>query len=165
MFSERYFINSVLIIYLSTMRTLYNVIGLSLGILLISSCVRKNETIEPAAPPQGGKGGHVTLAVTAQHHEKNLTDARIFIKYASTTAPADTMGYDEARDVGVVNGRPGVVFDSLKQGDYYIFALGQDDSVIGNRFNLYGGATYKVVDTLHKTYDVYIAINNELHHK
>lgn len=147
------------------MRTIYNVIGLSLAVCLLGSCVRKNDVVEPTPPPEGGKGGHATLAVTPQHHEKNIDDCRIYIKYAAVQMPNSLKDFDDSGDVAPKNGRPMIEFTDLRAGDYFFYAIGKDYSLDTSHNVLQGVAHFKVVDTLERTYDVYMQIDDAWHHQ
>lgn len=159
MFYSRYCINSELIISLNTMRTIKTITVLALAVFLISSCVRKNETITPVEP-QGGIGGNATIVVHPQYHDRDLSDAIVYIRYASTEYAASIDLYDDLDTATIINGRPGVAFDSLKQGSYYIYAVGTNDSLGSERFNTYGGAPFVIVDTLERTYELNLHITN-----
>ena len=146
------------------MRTIYNISGLLLATCLLASCTRKNEDIKPEPPFAGGKGGKATINVTTQHHEKNIFDSRVFIKYNATKPAADTFGYDDVGNSGLMNGRPFISFSDLKAGDYYIYAMGTDNRIDTSRYNIRGGAHFRVVDTFAKSYDIYIQMDEPGHH-
>lgn len=145
------------------MRITYHIVGFLAAAALFTSCQRENEILEPVVLPAGGKGGKITLHVTPQHHKVNINDGKIYIKYAATTMP----GLNEFDDSGVLGfglGRPTVTFTELTQGDYYIYAKGVDNNLEAGKDEVMGGAHFRVIDTLEKTYDLYLQTDNHLHH-
>ncbi len=96
----------------------------------------KNPTPEPSLT--GGKGGASTLKVTPQHHGENIDSCTIFIKYAAKDKPSS---YDDSAVCVLIGGKPVATFDSLLQGDYYLFGHGYDTSI----FEIVeGGAPVKI---------------------
>lgn len=147
------------------MRFVYTISSLLLATLLIAGCTRENDIIEPEPLPPGGKGGKITLNITPQHHKKNINSTTIYIWYAQTTQP-DLRSFDDSMNVQIDQnlGRPVATFTDLTQGDYYIYAKGNDyDLEPGNDF-IDGGTHYRVIDTLEKTYDLYLQMDNHRHH-
>lgn len=145
------------------MRVIYNLTGLFLATIILASCVRNNEVVEPEVLPPGGKGGEITLNITAQHHKKDLNTATIYIWYAKTEQP-DLWTFDDTADVSFDLGRPAATFTGLTQGDYYVYAKGTDFDLEPGKDEVMGGAHFRVVDTLEKTYDLYLQTDNPIHH-
>lgn len=142
------------------MRKITTLVGLPIiALLLIVSSCREEKYDIPTPAPVGDTGGHAKIIVTPQHHGSNVNEARIFIEYNATSPQPDTGDYDRAVD------GPVAVFDSLKPGDYYIFALASHDSLNADQYNVYGGATFKIVDTLPRTYNLYLNVDNPWHHQ
>lgn len=145
------------------MRIIYNITGFLLAASLMAGCVRKNDVLPPVKLPPGGKGGKAKLVVTAQHHKTNLNTAMVYIKYASTVMP-DVNTFDDSAAVTFELGRPAATFKDLTQGDYYLYAKGTDFELEPGKDQVMGGATFRVIDTLEKTYDLYLQTDNYIHH-
>lgn len=146
------------------MRLFHTITGLFAATLILVSCTRENEIIEPQTLPPGGLGGKISLKVTPQHHKKNVNQATIYIWYAKTSQQ-DLRSFDDSMNVAVDGtGRPVAMFDSLTQGDYYIYAKGVDYELDPGKDEVFGGAHFRVIDTLEKTYDLYIQTDNVIHH-
>ncbi len=141
------------------MRIIKNIAIVALGSLLVGSCVRENEEIVPKQEASG-PGGNATLRVHPQYHDEDLSDARVFIRYNSTEFFVDTVDYDTAITVTVLNGRPTAVFPNLKPGDYYIHAIGTNTTLGTEKWNTYGGAPFKIIDTFARTYELNLHITN-----
>lgn len=140
------------------MRTINNILGVILATVILTSCVRENEVIEPYEAPQGGKGGNAKLVVRAQHHEKNIDNAKIYVKYASKINEGEK--WDDSFTTGGA-----AILDSMKVGDYYFYAEGVDTDIPAPHSQaLKGSATFKVIDTLAKEYNVFIQIHDYWHH-
>lgn len=146
------------------MRITYNIIGVFVATALLVSCQRKNDIIEPAPLPPGGKGGLIKLQVTPQHHKKDINSGMVYIKYAATKMP-ESMIFDDSAEVKVEQGRPIAPFEELTEGDYYLYAKGTDYSLEPGKDAVMGGAHFRVIDTLQKTYDLYLQMDNPIHHK
>lgn len=144
------------------MRITYKITGMIAAIAILASCVRKNDVIDPTPLPAGGKGGKITLKVTAQHHKVNINTGTIYIKYASTTMPPVMDSFNETYTVDATN--PTATFEMLTQGDYYIWAKGTDYKLPQGSDDVSGGAHFRVIDTLEKTYDLYLQLDNASHH-
>ena len=141
------------------MRTIHNILGFILATAILTSCVRENESIEPYEAPKGGKGGNATITVQAQHHEKNINNAQIWVKYAAGINEGEK--WDDSFAAGGA-----VTLDSMKQGDYFFYAEGTDTDIPGpHTQELKGSASFKVVDTLKKEYKVFIQIDDWHHHQ
>ena len=86
------------------------------------------------------------------------------IKYAATTSPSNGV-YDDTAIAGVVMNRPQAIFTELTQGDYYIYVEGTDNTLEPGKDKITGDAHFRVVDTLAKTYDLFLQMDNPIHHK
>lgn len=139
------------------MRIIHNILGFVLATALLTSCVRENETVEPYEAPKGGKGGNATIKVTAQHHEKTISNAKIYVKYADKNY--DYLPWDDSFVTGGT-----AVLDSMKAGDYYFYAEGDDDALAPGDTRINGGASFKVIDTLKKEYNIFIQMDDWRHH-
>ncbi len=124
-------------------------------------CARKTEVIPEAPRPIGDTGGRATLRVSPMNLEKYIDYSRVYIKYDATVSPnnatkypGDTLKYNAAMTVSYIDGLPRAVFTRLKKGNYYVFARGADaahpDTLLG------GGATFRIVDTTERTYDLFL---------
>lgn len=148
--------------YNKTMRITYKIIGIFAAVTVLASCVRKNEVIDPEPLPAGGIGGKATLRVTAQHHKKNINTGVVYIKYASKSMPVID-SFNATDTVDATN--PTAVFEKLTQGDYYLYAKGTDYNLPQGNDEVMGGAHFRVIDTLEKTYDLYLQLDNPAHHE
>jgi hypothetical protein len=87
---------------------------------------------------KGGTGGSASIIGKVQHHEKNIANARVFIKYNQKEFPGtDTTKYDA---VVTADNQANYTFTSLKKGSYYLYAFGKDGVENGNPFDVFGGA-------------------------
>jgi uncharacterized protein (DUF2141 family) len=86
---------------------------------------------------KGGTGGSATITGKVLHHEKNIANARVFIKYDEKEFPgSDTTKYD---DVVTSDQQANYSFIGLKKGRYYLYAIGKDGVANGNPLDVYGG--------------------------
>ena len=137
------------------MRTIHIITGLLLAGSIVAGCTRENEHIPPAPYPEGGRGGLATLNVTPRHHLQNIANARVYIKYNSKQEPAV---YDDSMDVEMVNGKPVASFTLMKEGDYYLFARGENPNIEDTIQTVSGGAYFIIPDTLEVAYDIYLDV-------
>lgn len=96
----------------------------AISLVIFSACHDKRDRYaKPVIPLGGGLGGNYNIVVFPRFHDTGVV-ARIFIKYASNTAPSDTNGYDMAKTsvIGTAS-EPQVHFDSLYTGTYFIRAI------------------------------------------
>jgi hypothetical protein len=100
----------------------------------------------------GGKGGNVTLNVTTQHHENDLS-AMVYIKYNATEEPAS---YDDSVKTETVNGHPVASFSGLKKGKYYLHGVGWDDEYDELAK---GSITFEATEEI--TYQLYLPISGK----
>lgn len=136
------------------MRTSHILAGLLAFSLFTASCVRKTE-VNPTEPkPKAGKTGLTTLRITPQHHEKNIDSCWVYLKYNATARPDDGM-YDDSLLVTPQDGKPIAKFTFLNKGDYYVYGVGYDPDIAEP---VVGGTSFTVIDTLEKTYDIYLAV-------
>jgi hypothetical protein len=101
-----------------------------ISIISILSC-RKEETL-------AGKGGNATLTITPQHHGLNIADSKVYIKYNAKNTPSF---YDDSVQTSMQNGIPTAVFTQLTKGDYYIYGIGIDTSIMQS---VKGGIPYTI---------------------
>ncbi len=139
------------------MRTIHNILGFVLAITVLVSCVRKNDTVEPYTAPKGGKGGKAKITVTAQHHEKTISNAKIWVKYAPEIFEGES--WDDSFITG-----GSAVLDSMLPGEYLFYADGNDEALAPGDTRLTGKATFKIIDTLEKEYNVFIQVDDWRHH-
>jgi hypothetical protein len=92
---------------------------------------RKEETL-------AGKGGHATLSITPQHHGLNIANSKVYIKYNTKNTPAY---YDDSVQTILQNGIPTAVLTELTKGDYYIYGIGIDTSIMQT---VKGGIPYSI---------------------
>lgn len=144
-----------------TMRSFYKFSGIVLAVTVLVSCARKNDIIEPVALPPGGEGGDITLNITPQHRKKNISDGTVYIWYARTELPADLTSFDDSMDLSIDLGRPAATFKNLTQGDYFVYAKGTDFELEPGNDEVKGSSHFRVIDTLQRTYDLYLQVEDE----
>ena len=131
------------------------------GLLLLSlaaSCTRENDIVEPAPAPVGGKTGKMTLNITPRHHGVNITTATVYIRYNSLVYPKADNKFDDSAAVELKNNVPVASFDSLAQGNYFLYAKGFDPAPKVN-MEVVGSATFTVVDTSQLVYNTFIEVS------
>lgn len=101
-----------------------------ISLISILSC-RKEETL-------AGKGGNATLTITPQHHGLNIANSKVYIKYNAKNTPSF---YDDSVQTSMQNGIPTAVFTQLTKGDYYIYGIGIDTSIMQS---VKGGIPYTI---------------------
>jgi len=101
-----------------------------ISFISILSC-RKEETL-------AGKGGNATLTITPQHHGLNIADSKVYIKYNAKNTPSF---YDDSVQTNMQNGIPKAIFTQLTKGDYYIYGIGIDTTIMQT---VKGGIPYTI---------------------
>lgn len=98
---------------------------------------------------------NATLVIYPQHHgvARNLTNAKVYIKYNSPDAPAGNQ-YDDSVGCTILNGTVKGSFSQLSNGDYYIYGTAYDTSV---KENVHGGMPYTISSQTEQ--DVTLAIS------
>jgi|GEM_PF-1049039 len=144
------------------MRIIYNIFGVLIATTVLLSCVRTNEVLEPIVLPAGGKTDSLgsTLKVTPQHHKNTINTGMVYIKYAATEMPAMDQ-FDDSAAIAM----SAALFDSLTQGDYYLYSIGKDYKLEQGKDVVYGGAHFRIMDTLYRTYDLFLQLDNHEHHE
>lgn len=71
----------------------------------------------------GGKGGHTTLCVSAEHHNELVDTCTFYIKYGTTDAPANNV-YDDSAICILTGNTPVATFKNLETGIYYLYGQG-----------------------------------------
>jgi hypothetical protein len=109
-----------------------------IAIVLFSVACKKNPT------DVAGKGGNATLNIFPQHHTvaKNLVNMTVYVKYNTSDAPANNV-YDDSMACTNHDSLVSCTFTGLKNGNYYFFAHGYDNSIAQN---VKGGAPYKITE-------------------
>jgi hypothetical protein len=101
-----------------------------LALLTIASC-------KPADDDNtAGKGGSGVLRITPLHHTTPIRNARVYIKYNASDAPAS---FDDSTTTVQIGGKPVATFAGMKEGRYYLYGKGYD-SLISE--NVEGGLPY-----------------------
>lgn len=94
-----------------------------IALALLASC-NKNDC-DKSDPGLGGGG---SVSGNVQHHGTAIPDAQVFIKYGATEFPgADTSQYDLVRIAS--SSDASYIVTDLKPGDYYLYAVGYDNSI------------------------------------
>jgi hypothetical protein len=101
-----------------------------ISFISILSC-RKEETL-------AGKGGNATLTITPQHHGLNIANSKVYIKYNAKNTPSF---YDDSVQTNMQNGIPKAIFTQLTKGDYYIYGIGIDTTIMQT---VKGGIPYTI---------------------
>lgn len=139
------------------MRTRHIITGLLVAVIAVG-CQRENNNIPNPPDPEAGKGGKTQLRITAKRYEKQLDSCTIYLKYNALASSKD-IKFDDTANVKNVNGTFMVVFDSLKQGNYYMFAKGRDLSLTPYD-SLWGHGNFTVPDTAEHSYNITINVIN-----
>ncbi|MFI5148403.1 MAG: hypothetical protein ACHQRM_01640 [Bacteroidia bacterium] len=99
------------------MKKIISIFALLLTGLAFNSCCK------------GGSGGHATLACSVFHHAKPIPGSTVYIKYNATDFPgAGTSNYDAHLTASSTSNI--VTFDHLSCGDYYLYGVGFDSSLM-----------------------------------
>jgi len=95
--------------------------------MLLGGIVSCNNDDDCPKSGTAGAGGAVKLSGFVRHHEQEIANARVFIKYGATEFPGDdTTAYDAAVSA---DGGAYYEFSGLNAGDYYLFAAGFDSTI------------------------------------
>lgn len=86
-----------------------------------------------------GMGGKASLGGYVRHHSMIIPNCVVYIKYGATDFP----GTDPSRYDGSVTADADghYEFTSLYKGDYYLYAVGYDNSILEQ---VSGGISYKI---------------------
>lgn len=81
---------------------------------------------------KAGEGGQSSITATVKHQNNVIPFAQVYIKYDVNEFP----GYDVAvyEDNDLANSSGVAVFDMLRKGDYYLYAIGYDSIANENVF-------------------------------
>ena len=90
-----------------------------IAVIIVAGSCKKST---PAAP-LGGKGGKATLTVTPEHLGLLIDSCTVYIKYATSDAPANGI-YDDSAKCVMVDTIPVATFANLTTGSYYIYGVG-----------------------------------------
>lgn len=100
-------------------------------VLFITSCdsCKEDDPTTPVNSCVGGKGGAVTFQVKTIHHSREIKGCTIYIKYNAQEFPGENASnYDyvfKADDSLSIS-----YTDSMKCGNYYVFATGIDSLLL-----------------------------------
>lgn len=108
------------------MKNVFNVL-IAAVILFFSSCIKE------------GPGGKASIKGTVKHHSKLIPGSVVYIKYGATDSPGSNVTYYDASVNADVNAY--FEFTDLKRGDYYLFGVGYDSSIVQD---LSGGVPIKI---------------------
>ena len=123
-------------------------------IVLLASCVRKNEVIEPTPEPTAGIGGRATLRIAPENEGRNIDSFHMFLRYSGIKLDTSSH-FDDSTWMIKEDGKYWGKFDSLKHGTYAIYGIGWDSNIADT---VYGGSVFRIVDTLEKRYDLYLQV-------
>ncbi|MEM9022329.1 MAG: hypothetical protein AAGB22_01210 [Bacteroidota bacterium] len=100
----------------------YVVLVVSLPLLMVACGDDDSDEV------MAGPGGNAVISGNVQHHEVNIPNANVFIKYDATEFPGtDVSVYDDSQVSGSVDGS--YQFSGLQVGNYYLFSVGYDSAV------------------------------------
>ncbi|MEO7174736.1 MAG: hypothetical protein ABIV51_02830 [Saprospiraceae bacterium] len=103
---------------------------------------------------KAGAGGDVTLVAFPQHHTKPVRPDSVYVKFDSKEFPgASPLDYDLA--IAADTTEDHVFIENLKCGDYYIYMIGYDHSIIEL---VRGGIPYTIADNLSGEIDLDIPV-------
>jgi len=91
------------------------IIIIAITIIIFASC-KKN-----------GTGGKATIEGNVKHHTLAIPNARVYIKFGATEFPGkDLSQYDMS---ALADANAHYKFDDMRQGDYYLYAVGYDNTI------------------------------------
>jgi hypothetical protein len=91
-------------------------IFLAVVLLLFTSCHKP------------GTGGHSSVSGNVKHHSKLIPNAIVYIKYGATEFPGTDVSKYDASITSDTNAH--YEFKDLRKGDYYLYGVGWDNSVM-----------------------------------
>lgn len=112
------------------------------------SCKKPDDSISG-----GGKGGMATILVMPEHHGLYVDSCTIYIKYATSDAPANGV-YDDSAGCVLNDTIPVATFPNLKKGHYYLYGVGYHAGFAPPYVK--GGIPYTVADESVKGKEVYL---------
>ncbi|MEI8279016.1 MAG: hypothetical protein WCG87_04580 [Bacteroidota bacterium] len=120
----------------------------SLFILMFAFGCGKQDAGPVVIPTSAGRGdsGRAILSVIPRHNGMNVDTATVYIKYNALNAPVN--GYDDSMVCTLNAGNPLAKFDSLRNGNYYLYCTGHIIDTTGglNKYvPLSGGTGYTVI--------------------
>jgi hypothetical protein len=77
---------------------------------------------------KAGLGGEATLVAYPKHHEVPIYGATVYVKFNTKDSPGSDLGSYDAVFQGEAN-EDHVHLEELKQGNYYIYAVGYDSAI------------------------------------
>ncbi len=143
------------------MGTKHFLFGIAIAAIAIGCKPRKNDFIAAPANPVAGTGGRTDLRVIVKRYSKQIDTGTVYIKYNNTTTYTDTK-YDDSGNIKVQNGKPMVIFDSLKAGNYYFYVRAKDLTELAPHDDLMGTGSFRIVDTTVQFHEVYINALNDI---
>ena len=75
-----------------------------------------------------GPGGKASIQGLVKHHSKLIPGAVIYIKYGAKESPGSNITYYDASVNADANAH--YVFPDMKRGEYYLFGIGFDSSLV-----------------------------------
>ncbi len=122
------------------MKKVKNIIFFSLLLvigLLVSSCKKE------------GPGGKSTISGIVAHHGAAIPNSVVYIKYGATDFPGTAVSAYDAQVTADASGN--YKFEGLRKGDYYLYGVGYDNSVVAP---VTGGVGVRLRTNEHKDIDV-----------
>jgi hypothetical protein len=77
-----------------------------------------------------GLGGKATIKGTVKHHSTPIPKAVVYIRYGTKDFPGSNVTHYDASVTANANAE--YEFTNLKKGDYYLFGVGFDSSIVKN---------------------------------
>ena len=75
-----------------------------------------------------GPGGKAVIKGLVKHHSKSIPGAVVYIKYGVKESPGTNVTYYDASVTADTSAN--YSFVDLKRGDYYLFSIGYDSSIV-----------------------------------
>ena len=75
-----------------------------------------------------GPGGKASIQGMVKHHSKLIPGAVVYIKYGAKEFPGSNITYYNASVNADANAH--YVFPDMKRGDYYLFGIGFDSTIV-----------------------------------
>ncbi len=84
---------------------------------------------------KAGLNGNATIVAFPKHHGKAIYGATVYVKFNTKDSPGSSSSSYDATFIGEAK-EDHVHLEELKQGNYYVFAVGYDSAI---RLPVYGG--------------------------
>lgn len=96
-----------------------------------------------------GTGGKSSISGVVEHHGAAIPNSVVYIKYGATDFPGTAVSAYDAQVTADASGN--YKFDGLRKGDYYLYGIGYDNSIVAP---VTGGVGVKIRYNEDKSIDV-----------